>query len=170
MQLHFAMANVSAFRNEPFITTPRDYLARVEFELTSATASGVRSKKYLGNWEDVDNKLLKSDYFVYQYKKAPYFRGVASNIMNVVPANDTLGRVKAAYEFVRTTMTWNEEYSLYSAQLKKMLDLKKGDVADLNFMLIGLLRDLGLAANPLILSTRNHGHVDEEVGLLRNFN
>ncbi|MBO0939888.1 transglutaminase [Fibrella sp. HMF5335] len=169
-QLHFAMANVPAFRDEPFITTPRDYMARVEFELASATASGVRSKKYFGNWEDVDNKLLKSDYFVDQYKKAPYFRGVASNIMNEVSANDTLARVKAAYEFVRTTMTWNERCSLYSMQLKKVLDLKKGDVADLNFMLIGLLRDLGLVANPLILSTRNHGHVDEDVGLLRNFN
>ncbi|MBO0930508.1 DUF3857 domain-containing protein [Fibrella aquatilis] len=167
---HYAMANAPAFRNEPYITTAGDYVSKIEFELARVDVPGQLTENYSLNWPDIDQTLLRRESFGGQYKKAPYFRDVATAIKAKYPATDTLGRAVAAYEHVRSTMTWNEKTSMDSDRLKKVLELKKGDVADLNFMLIGLLRDLDIDANPLILSTRDHGRINETYGLLRKFN
>lgn len=167
---HYAIANAPAFKNEPYITTPADYLARIEFELAKIEIPGYATETYSLNWADMDRNLLKRESFSGQYQKAPYLRDVADAIKAKYPATDTLGRATAAYNHVRNTMTWNEQGNMESDRLKKVLELKKGDAADLNFMLIGLLRDLGINANPLILSTRDHGRINETYGLLRQFN
>lgn len=167
---HYAVANAPAFRNEPYITTPDDYIARIYFELAKVEIPGIMSETYSLSWSDMDRTLLARESFSGQYKRAPYLREVAEAIKAKYPATDTLGRATAAYNHVRNTMTWNELGNLESDRLKKVLELKKGDAADLNFMLIGLLRDLDISANPLILSTRDHGRVNETQGLLRQFN
>lgn len=167
---HYAVANAPAFKNEPYITTPADYIARVYFELAKVEIPGYLSETYSLDWADMDRNLLARESFSGQYKKAPYLRDVAESIRAKYPATDTLGRATAAYNQVRNTMTWNEKGNMESDRLKKVLELKKGDAADLNFMLIGLLRDLDIAANPVILSTRDHGRINETYGLLRQFN
>ncbi|XWW44281.1 transglutaminase [Fibrella sp. USSR17] len=167
---HYAIANAPAFRNEPYITTPVDYVASIHFELAKIDVPGYTTKIYSLSWPDMDRLLLDKETFSGQYAKATYLRDVTEAIKTKYPVSDTLGRVTAAYDYVRTTMTWNEKGNLESDRLKKVLELKKGDAADLNFMLIGLLRNLDINANPVILSTRDHGRINEAYGLLRQFN
>jgi len=167
---HFAVANAPAFRNEPYITTPADYLSKIEFELAKIEIPGNVKEAYSLSWDDIDRTLLNHGSFGAQYRKATYLREVAEVIKAKYPASDVRGRAFAAYEYVRNTMTWNEENNLLTDRLKKVLELKKGDAADINIMLIGLLRELEIEANPVILSTRTHGRVDKEYGLLRQFN
>ncbi|NID08731.1 transglutaminase [Fibrivirga algicola] len=170
MVYHFAVANAPAFRNEPFITTPTDYLSKIDFELAKIEIPGNVLETYSLSWADVDRTLLTKSTFGEQYQKASFLRDVADAIKAKHPDADTLGRVGAAYAYVRNTLTWNEENSLLSDRLKRVLELKKGTVSDLNFTLIGLLRELNIDANPVILSTRSHGAVNKEYGLLRQFN
>lgn len=170
VEWHYAVANAPAFKNEPYITTPIDYLSRIQFELASVNIPGLYHKSFSLSWQDMDQTLLNMTSFGGQYKKAPYWRAVAESINAKYPATDTLSRVKAAYDHVRNTMTWNGQGNMESDRLKKVLEIKKGDAADLNFMLIGLLRELNLDANPVILSTRTNGQINENYGLLRQFN
>ena len=55
-------------------------------------------------------------------------------------------------------MNWNERNG-YSCQLgvKKAYQDKTGNVADVNLMLISMLRYAGLDANPILISTRSNG-------------
>ena len=170
VESHYAMANAPAFRHEPYITTAADYVANITFELASITIPGEATKSFSLAWPDVDRTLLERESFGGQYKKAHYLRDVADKIKATYPATDTLRRVAAAYDYVRNTMTWNGKSSMSSDRLKKVLELKQGDAADLNFMLIGLLRDLDIDANPVILSSRDNGRISEEYALLRQFN
>ncbi|MEZ0609120.1 transglutaminase domain-containing protein [Fibrella sp. WM1] len=170
VESHYAVANAPAFKNEAYITTPRDYLSRIDFELASINIPGYLQKAYSLSWSDMDQTLLGLESFANQYQKAPYLRSVADGIKAKYPVADTLGRVTAAYDYLRNAMTWNGQGNVQSDRLKKVLEQKKGDAADLNFMLIGLLRELGLNANPVILSTRDHGQINESYGMLRQFN
>jgi hypothetical protein len=68
-------------------------------------------------------------------------------------------------------MKWNGDYSLYAEEnLQKVLEKGIGDSGDINLMLVSLLRELGYEANPVILSTRNHGKVSTDFALLNHFN
>ena len=168
----FAMKNVPAFRDEPYITTNDDYLSKLDFELASYQLPGaiatVTKNLSLG-WEAMDKTLLDDADFGGQIKRASFLRETAKTLLS--QHTDTLSRVMAAYEFIRKTITWNEEVSIWSvAGIRKAFDNKRGNAADINLMLIALLREMNVEANPVILSTRSHGRVDESYALLKKFN
>ncbi|MEP2026998.1 hypothetical protein, partial [Reichenbachiella sp.] len=66
---------------------------------------------------------------------------------------------------------FNDYYGKYASQKTKELEKTKlGSAADLNLYFIGLLRASGLQADPVILSTRQHGKVYKEYPLANRFN
>lgn len=168
----FAMNDVPAFRDEVYITAKDDYLAKIDFELARYQLPGtvsVNSKNLSVSWEALDNTLLSSNDFGGQIKRASFLRETAKTLLT--GSADTLSRVKAAYDYVRQTVKWNEETALWSAEgIKKAIDNRKGNAADINLLLIALLREMNIDANPLILSTRSHGRINESYALLKKFN
>lgn len=167
----FAMTNLPAFRDEAYITTDDDYLAKIEFELASYQLPGVSGAVTTNisvGWESMDRTLLSESGFGGQFKRAAFLRDKAKALVSQYP--DTLGRITAAYDFIRQTIKWNQVASLWSDNIRKVFDEKKGDAADINLMLIALLREMDIEANPVILSTRSHGRINEAYALLRKFN
>ena len=167
----FAMKDIPAFRDEAYITTADDYTSKIEFELASYQvpgATGLLRKDIAVGWDAMDRTLLDDANFGGQIKRAGFLRETAKSLLSQYP--DTLGRVKAAYDYVRQTIKWNEQAALWSTSIKKVFEDKKGDAADINLMLIALLREMDIEANPVILSTRSHGRVNEAYALLKKFN
>jgi hypothetical protein len=60
----------------------------------------------------------------------------------------------------------------YSSEvsLRKAYDAHRGTAADVNLLLIAALRDAGLPAHPVLLSTRSHGRINQAMPLLSKFN
>jgi len=68
-------------------------------------------------------------------------------------------------------MNWNGDETIYTDDgIKSAWDKKAGSNADLNFILIDLLRDAGLQAYPLLVSTKDHGSVNTLFPFLEQFN
>ncbi len=165
----FVVQNAPAFRDEAFITTPNDYISKIDFELASYAIPGSFPHKISVSWGDMDKTLLAENLFAGQMNnQSSFLKDAARAIMKTNP--DTLSRLRAACRFISSQVTWDKSNSFYSYNIKKAFDEHKGDAGDINLMLIALLRQLDLPANPVILSTRSHGHVMEEYALLRQFN
>ena len=168
----FAMKDIPAFRNEAYITTKDDYLTKIDFELASYQLPGLASvvrKDLSVSWEAMDQTLLNDNDFGGQFKRAAFLRETAKPLL--LQSVDTLSRIKAAYDYVRQTIKWNEETALWSTTgIRKVIDNKKGNAADINLLLIALLREMDIDANPVILSTRSHGQINESFALLKKFN
>jgi hypothetical protein len=80
-------------------------------------------------------------------------------------------KAAAVYDLVRKQMKWNEVKQKYAfASLKKAYETHSGSSADINLMLVAFLREVGIEANPVILSTRDHGRVMEAYALITKFN
>ncbi|QHT68385.1 DUF3858 domain-containing protein [Rhodocytophaga rosea] len=81
-------------------------------------------------------------------------------------------RVQKIYNYVRNTFTWNGNHSFISSQnLSSLVETKKGNSADINLYLITLLKEAGLQANPMLVSTRTHGKIyAAKYPLLTQFN
>lgn len=164
----FAQKDVPAFRDEAYITTDDDYLSKIDFELASVTYPGEPTKNFSVGWDAMDQTLLTDNDFGGQIKRAGFLRETAKQLLG--KSADTLARITAAYDFVRQTIKWNEETSYWSRSIKKVFDDKKGDAGDINLLLVALLREMDIDANPVILSTRSHGRVDVSYALLKKFN
>lgn len=164
----FAVKNAPAFRNEAYITTDDDYLSKIDFELASYSPPNQATQSFSVSWTDLDRTLLEDANFGGQFKRAAFLRETAKTL--VTQHADTLARIRAACDYVRQNVKWNESTAIWTEGIRKVYDTKKGDAADINLLLIALLREMDIDANPVILSTRSNGRMDEEYALIRKFN
>jgi transglutaminase-like putative cysteine protease len=161
--------DVPAMREEPFMTTVNDYINKIEFELASTHFPGQHVKTYSNSWNSLTDLLLKNEYFGIQLNKT----GFAKNELNAIAAKFTEPEQKiiAIYEFARKSVKWNGIKQKYAeSTTKKAYENRTGNAADINLMLVALLREAGLDANPVILSTRDHGRLLKSYALLNKFN
>jgi hypothetical protein len=166
---HWAMRNVPALRNEPFMTTPSDYVARINFELAGENMPGQGYQNVAGSWEKINADLLSSDEFGGQLDRAGFLAEALKALVTQYP--DPAARAAAVRDLITKHVKYDgtNRYSA-SGPLKKSYELHRGTAADVNLLLIAALRQAGLAAQPVLLSTRTHGRVDANFPQLQQFN
>ncbi|MBO2009617.1 DUF3857 domain-containing protein [Hymenobacter negativus] len=166
----WAMRNVPALREEPYITTMRDYAARMDLELTSFYVPGFGGKDFTGTWEKIDATLLQDDSFGLQLDRGGFLKDNVAKL-GLGPATTVEARAAAIHSLVRDAVKYNEYETIYTSNtLRKTFELHRGNAADINILLIAALRSAGIDANPVLLSTRKHGYVAMEFPLSSRFN
>jgi hypothetical protein len=158
-----------AIKEEPFMTTIDDYVTKIEFEIAAYHPQNAPSKSFSITWNDMSQALLGYDSFGKLLKSDGMLRDVANTIK--ATHKDTVGRINAAYSYIQSHVVWNGVSSLYGSDTrKKVFESKMGNSADINLTLVALLRELNLNANPVILSTREHGRILFSHVLEKKFN
>jgi hypothetical protein len=164
----WATKDVPALRSEPYITTMQDYISKIEFELSSIKYPNQLEKPYTSDWAAVNELLLKDDNFGLQLNRTGFAKEVVAAAKE--KAGTPAEQIAIIYEYVRKSMKWNGSSSIYAQSTKKAYENHTGNAAEINLMLVAMLQEAGLNANPLILSTREHGRVLESYTLLSKFN
>ncbi|GAB3248952.1 hypothetical protein GCM10027347_05700 [Larkinella harenae] len=165
----WAMKNLVALRQEDFMTTPDNYRAKVWFELIrTSLPNQIGPQNFARKWEDLDKFLLGDGQFGQAINRSGFLKEIAVALQK--QSTDTLQRVTAAYQFIRGAMTWNRQRGVFAkSSLKSAFEAKTGNTADLNLMMVSLLREMGLEAHPVILSTKQNGTVSKDYPLLSRF-
>ncbi len=163
--IYFEMNNIPALDYEPYIDSRKDYLQHVEFQLSGLnTTSGAyggstSTTKYMNTWEAVSRELLNISEFGGVIGKS--IPGTDEFVQKLKTLGSDQAKMKMAYDFVVSNMTWNHIYSKYASDgLKKAWEKKTGTSAEINFILINLLKQGGLDVSPAIVSERWHGKVN----------
>lgn len=155
-QWTYVAEDIPAFVPEPYITTINDYLAYVEFELVSYKYPGSITKSFTTTWEKINEELMDDEDFGKQLKKSSQFKEIIAKISTT--ANDPQSRMIMAYELIKNKLVWDGRYRYYSSSsIEKAFNKGGGSSADINLNLIALLREIGLKANPVLVSTRSNG-------------
>ncbi|MCC3158832.1 DUF3857 domain-containing protein [Hymenobacter sp. 15J16-1T3B] len=165
----WATQNVPALREEPFMTTARDYVTQINFELEGVKWPNEAYRNVSGTWEKMQMELLNADEFGGQLNRGGFLKAQLSALTAQNPL--AADRAAAVHALVRDNVKANGQTSLFSdAGIRKAWDQHQGNAADVNLLLIAALREAGLRAYPVILSTREHGRVDTNFPLLTRFN
>lgn len=165
----WAIKDVPAFREEPFMTTAEDYVSRIDFELAGVHWPNEPYHSVAGSWEKINSSLLEDENFGTQLKRGGFLKEKVAAIM--AQHTNLAERVAAVHQLVRQSVKHNGKNSFYATStLRQAYDQHTGNAADVNLLLIALLRDAGLEANPVLLSTRDNGTVNQSLPLLSKFN
>jgi hypothetical protein len=170
---HFVAENVPAFIKEKPLSSVNNYISKIEFELSSYNPKNATGKVYSTTWADINKQLLNNENFGYDLKGGRAIYGSLKPIAGKINQeySDPHQRMIAAYNYVSNNMKWNNFTSIYvNTNLKKPFNDKKGNVAEINMILIALLRELDIEAYPLVGSTRNTGFLLEEQPKLTQLN
>lgn len=161
--------NVPALKPEPFITSLKNYLSSIEFELAMVKMPNSLPREVSDSWETINTKLLEDEDFGRMVKKGNFVSDKLPTILG--KATTDLEKATAIFNHVQQSVKWNENYGIYAKNVpRKVYEDRTGSVAEINLMLVAILKEAGLNADPVILSTRSHGMVMETNPMLAKFN
>lgn len=168
-QHRWAVKNVPALRDEPFITTIDDYINQVEIQLAGYSFLHTGKQEVLSTWKKLIDELLDNDSFYGKIDDGGEIEELAKNITKDL--NSPEEKMKAIYNWVAKSIVWNKEEWIYAEQdADDVIEFKKGNSAEITFLLLSLLKSAGIAADPVILSTRDHGRIQSLYPIIFQFN
>lgn len=163
----FEMKEIPGMRDESFSRAEKDYLQRVVFQFSSYTDRTGFVHKSNNSWKQLAEELWKDEDFGRQVSKEIRIPEV-NDFFKI--ESDPLNRLKQVYRFVRKSMSWNELNAKYTDGLKSAWAKKQGSAADINLLLVNLLRQADIDAHPMLVSERSYGVVDTSYPYLNQFN
>ncbi|HMO62176.1 MAG TPA: DUF3857 domain-containing protein [Ferruginibacter sp.] len=164
------MKEVPALKEEPFTTTIKNAVAKIEFQLNQIAYPGTIAQNYMDSWEKVAEEMRNEEKFGSAISGANNWLNDELSVVAGGAATE-IEKARKLYEYVRNNFTWNGESRLYlTTGLRDVYRNKSGSSADINLMLIAMLRNRGLNVNPVILSTRQHGFTHEIYPLMDRYN
>jgi len=149
--------NIPALMEEPYMNNINNYRSGIEFELSSTKWPNEPIKYYSKSWEDVTKTIYKEDEFGRELNKSFYYKDDLEKIV-IENGGDQTKIMFAVFEFVKQKIKWNGYKGVFADKgVKEAYKTGTGNSADINLILIAMLREATINANPLILSTRDHG-------------
>jgi hypothetical protein len=170
--IRWEMTDVPAFKEEPYISAPDNYVSAVRFQLSEYPDLEKKKKiKVYDTWDVVNKDLFKSKSFGGIMTASSHW--LRKEMRTIV--NDTVNgmdKARALYAYVRDHFTnmGRDILADEDQSLKDIFKSHKGSVAEINLLLTAMLREEGFTADAVILSTRDNGKITSSYPVMENFN
>ena len=148
--------NVPPLFNENYVDNIENYFAKIENELQVIRFPDEEPKQIATTWESVAKSVFENSDFGSQIDNYKYFLNDLKNLN--LESDSDLDKIAKIFNFVKTRLTWNGKYGYYTKNgVESAYKEKSGNVAEINFILISMLRLVNINSNPVLLSTRDNG-------------
>lgn len=151
-------ANLPPIKDEPYITTPIDYLASLHFQLRTYKDPYI-SYTFIQTWKDLKKKILPS--YQSYLRRNSTVRILSNRITADQTSSETI--VQLLYNFVRDSIETSAYHGYWGTVIgepRAIVRTRKGSRVEKNLLLLSLLGEAGIKAEPVLISTRSHGRVD----------
>lgn len=152
----YSAENIPALKEENYVDNLQNYRSSLDYELERTRFPEVPEKNYATTWEDVATVIYKEKEFGKELNEHAYFDPTLRLLLkDAVTETD---KVNVIFKFVQNKMNWNGNNSYYTDKgVVKAYEDGSGNAAEINFILISMLNAAGLNANPVLISTKDHG-------------
>jgi len=142
------MSNIPALKDEFRSGNINNYMAGINYELSSTHYPNSPFENYATDWEAVVKKIYFRSSFGDQLKKKSHFKDELDAVLQ--EKNSISEKISTIFQFVKNKIKWNEYNGKYSEEgVKKAYKKGVGNVADINLNLVAMLKYAGLDANPV---------------------
>ncbi|MEY4038655.1 MAG: hypothetical protein RIR67_966 [Bacteroidota bacterium] len=152
----YKLENIPSMKEESLVNNINNYRAGISYELALVNLPGYVYKSFSTDWNAVTKTIYDDSDFGTELNKTSYFEEDLNPLIKGLTNNEE--KTAVIFNYVKSTVKWNK-YTGYSCNdgVKKAYKDKIGNVAEINLMLIAMLRFAGLNANPVLISTRDNG-------------
>jgi len=126
-------------------------------------------QSYMSTWDKLATELLESENYGSQLRKnLPETEDFVKQV-KAMPGNEK--KAAAIYDYVRKNMKWNGSDTRGATEsIAKAWQKHTGTSGEINMIVLNLLKEAGVPAKPLLVSTRDHGEVNQSYPFLDQFN
>ena len=166
----YGMENIDAFKDESYITSRNDYIKKIDFQLSKIHDLNGTSREIIPTWVKLNQDLLGHKQFGKFIRECRRFAKITLEKINT--SNQTGDKlIEILVKHVKESFHWDGYNSKYASQTaKEFYNKKSGNAADINLFLLALLREAGVDAEPMILSTRDNGKLTALYPIAKQFN
>ncbi len=169
VETKYVMEDIPAFKEEDYMTSAKNYISRLKYELIQITRLDGYVQKYTKSWDDVDSELKSSKGLGRQWRKDGLVEDILPEEIKSLPTN--LEKAKKIFHFVQENYKWNGNYEIHrDMNLKDILKDHTGNLLAVNTVLHNLYDAEGFEVYPVMASTRNHGFPTKIHPILSDFN
>ncbi|QQS36385.1 MAG: DUF3857 domain-containing protein [Ignavibacteriales bacterium] len=167
--LRWVIKNAPAIREEEYVSAPVDYANKVSIQLSGYSFPGYGYKQVLQNWKTLVNDLVESKYFGQMINSTSAIEEIAKSV--TASSSTQLEKMEAIYNWIIKSIvrTGGNRFSADNSP-DEILETKKGTNAEISFLMISMLRSLGITADPIVLSTRANGKLQDLYPIISQFN
>jgi hypothetical protein len=167
-KMRWVVSNAPALRPEPFMTSVNDYVKKLSIQLSGFAIPGYYMGDILSNWGQFGKELHEDEDFGERIKDTRAVRNVAEQITAGLSSQEE--KMRAIYAWVSKSIVWSGTNTPFAWQEgDEILKSKKGSNADINFLLLSLLKTVEIKGYPVILSTRENGKFTESYPVVSQF-
>ena len=161
--------DVAPFKEEVFTSSPENNIAKIEFSLASQTEP-LEPRDFRNTWQAIVEELEETENFGKAIDDAEAWlkNEVSPIIQDVVSQKEKAAKI---YRFVRDHFfCTNDKGIAIETPLKKVWLTKRGSVAEINLLLLAMLRSAEIEAVPVLLSRTMFSRVHDNFPNLSRFN
>lgn len=165
----WVMKDLKPLKAESYVSSERNYIDKIEFQL-SQVYDGETTKDVMSDWGKASQELLSREDFGLAFTEdASWLQDKVKEISNSNP--DAIQFAQSAYNYIRDNFNCTNYNNFYiKSSLQNVFKSHSGNVGELNLLLVLMLRQRGLAADPVLLSTRENGFNFPSYPILDKFN
>lgn len=164
----WGMSNVPALKPEAYISSLRNYVSSFNFQISALKLPNQPIKNYRKSWNEEAKNLMKDDDFGKDLSSSNSF---LNDDLQKLGGKDDQEKIKNIYNYVRDNYSCTKNTGRFLTQsLRQTWKTKKGNVADINLLLIAALRNRGFSADPLLIGKRQYLRPSETYPFMDRFN
>lgn len=163
----FAIENIAPFKKVKYSPSSRNYLTAVDFYLEKIQAYKGKNSTVGKSWGELTTALSRAEKLgmrIQEFDAKPILAG-----MNL--GEDVGSKVGYIYYWLKDKMTWNGEIGIVAERpLGEVLKSGSGSIAELNLLLVAMLKQAGVEASPVLLRTVELGNLNMALPQISQFN
>lgn len=167
----WAMKNVPAFKPVVFMENPAANIARMDFVLDSFKFPAMSKRETTPTtWETIYAAIKKDEKIVDFVKKTSGLKEIVQKLTSTTVGETA--KMKTLFNYVKKTIKYNGELSRNPSAKnpEKVLETKEGNFADINLLLVAMLKQADLQANPLVLAGKETGVANPKYPIFNRLN
>jgi hypothetical protein len=148
--------NVPAIEAEPMSGNLDNYRSKMIVELSGTRFPNSPIENYSTTWEAVSKSISDNVNFGGQLKQTGFYKNDLKEALNGLQSD--FEKTSAIFQLVKSKVKWNDYYGKYAMEgIKEAYNKGSGNVADVNLLLVSMLRKAGIKVNPVLISSKNNG-------------
>ncbi len=168
-ELIYAMKDIPAFVEEDYLTSKKNFLSAIKFEMSQYNGYDGSQKKFTKTWKYADKEFKTEKSIGKQLRKTDYLKKQLPT--ELLTGENDLAKAKKIYYHIVNHFTWNGEYKLNrDVNIKTAYAKKTANSTEINISLINALNAAGFDAKIVLISTRNNGLPTKAYPVLTDFN
>ena len=150
------LTDIPPLIDETYVDNLSNYQTKLIMELDVIKYPNELAQPLSTTWEKVTKIIYDDQEFGAQLNKSGYYDNDLDLLLN--DAKNDQQKVAVIFDHVKSKVKWNGFHGYFTDEgVNKAYKGGTGNSADINLMLISMLRYAGFDANPILISTKSNG-------------